>query len=210
MANDNRHSRRNAGKAGLGHRVLRLVDQTPPVANKVDWLIERKHWLERETRRLIARLRERPEQPVVPAQRREASESATPAPEAMSRAARDWANETLVGVSDFAGHIGVKSGQTVRNRIQRGQLIGWKAQPSNRWVLPAAQLDENGQVWPGLMEIVASFPDHYSAWVWLNQPLAAFDGETPLAALAGGRARAASRCREILASTSPGARNIDD
>lgn len=206
MGKDNRRSRRSAGRNSLGDRALRLVDQMIPVGNKVGWLIERKHRLEREAGRLLAWVRERPEQAGTPAPRAEPAGPSAPAQEPMARAARDWANETLVGVSDFAGHIGVKSGQTVRNRIQRGQLIGWKAQPSNRWVLPAGQLDENGQVWPGLMQVVALFPDHYSAWVWLNEPQAAFDGETPLAALAGGADHAPSRCLELLAHRSPASR----
>ncbi|MGN8160597.1 antitoxin Xre/MbcA/ParS toxin-binding domain-containing protein [Salinisphaera sp. RV14] len=105
---------------------------------------------------------------------------------AVAAAAPDAAE--LLNVNEFAVRIGVKSGQTVRNRVRRGQLIGWKDSDLGSWRLPAGQLNAEGQPILGLAEVLARFPDHESAWRWLNTPLPVFDGATPLAVLEGGNA----------------------
>lgn len=93
--------------------------------------------------------------------------------------------DDLLSADQFADRTGVKTRQSVHDWRRKGRILGWSG-TKRGLVFPAAQLDERGRPPPDLDRILPFFPDHYSAWRWLNTPLPALDGQTPLARLRAG------------------------
>ena len=118
------------------------------------------------------------------------SQSATRmSPAAARRRLAEWTqpgrDETLLSADDFAHRAHLKTRQSVHDWLKKNRIVGWSG-AKRGVVFPSAQLDERGQPPPDLNRVLPFFSDHYAAWFWLTTPLAALDGQTPLALLRAG------------------------
>jgi hypothetical protein len=95
----------------------------------------------------------------------------------------------LLSSDELATRAGLKTRQSVHDRLRKGRVIGWEG-ARRGYVFPAGQLDERGRPLVGIGRIAAMFPDGYAAWAWLNTPLAALDGASPLSLLKQGKVEA--------------------
>ncbi len=93
----------------------------------------------------------------------------------------------LLTSDEMAERLGLKTRQSVHDRLKSGRLIGWEG-ARRGYVLPAGQLDDRDKPLAGLDIVRGHFPDGYSAWVWLTTPLKALDGDRPLDRLRAGDA----------------------
>ncbi|MDA3921152.1 MAG: DUF2384 domain-containing protein [Salinisphaera sp.] len=159
-------------------RLARLAARQVGVDDKAELLIDLVCGASAPQPQRLEPKRPGPPNPTTATRRTKAPEASATVPDAAA----------LLNVNEFAVRIGVKSGQTVRNRVRRGELIGRKNSDQGSWRLPVAQLNAQGRLIPGLVEVLPRFPDHESAWHWLNTPLPVFDGATPLVMLKGGNA----------------------
>ena len=85
----------------------------------------------------------------------------------------------LIGSEEVARRIGVKTRQSVHQRLKKGQLIGFDGARRGA-MFPEEQFDERGRTLSGIAEVRALMPDGYTAWMWLTTPLAALGDVTPI------------------------------
>ena len=85
----------------------------------------------------------------------------------------------LLGSDDFAQAMGLKTRQSVLDRLARNLIVGWKA-GNGSYRFPLAQLDGRGRPIEGLDHLLPLFEDGYQAWAWLTTPLASLGDHTPL------------------------------
>ncbi|MYB52921.1 MAG: hypothetical protein F4X77_12090 [Acidobacteriia bacterium] len=100
---------------------------------------------------------------------------------------RMGSKEDLLTSEQFAARAGLKTRQSVHDWLKKGRIIGWQG-AKRGYVFPAGQFDERGQPLNGLDRITPHFEDGYLAWRWLTAPLAALNGDEPLALLCKGEA----------------------
>ena len=98
---------------------------------------------------------------------------------------REGRAETLLTSDELAARIGLKTRQSVHDRLRKGKIVGWRG-AKRGYVFPAAQFDDRGRPLAGLERVVRQFDDGYAAWVWLTTGRASLDGARPLTLLAGG------------------------
>lgn len=114
---------------------------------------------------------------------------AAPLPdEPLLSAPDEEADDELVSPPECARRIGRKTGQTVRNNIDAGHVIGWRS-GSSHWVVPMAQFGPAPEYRfiPGLRDLLRYFETPAEAWRWMKRPNRRLDHETPLACLHAGR-----------------------
>lgn len=85
----------------------------------------------------------------------------------------------LLGSDDFAQAMGLKTRQSVLDRLARNLIVGWKA-GNGSYRFPLAQLDDRGRPPEGLDHLLPLFEDGYQSWAWLTTPLANLGDRTPL------------------------------
>jgi len=87
--------------------------------------------------------------------------------------------EGLIGSEEVARRIGVKTRQSVHQRLKKGQLIGFDGAKRGA-MFPEGQFDERGRTLPGIVEVRELMPDGYTAWMWLTTPLAVLGDAIPI------------------------------
>lgn len=93
--------------------------------------------------------------------------------------------EDLLTSDELAARVGLKTRQSVHDRLKKGRVIGWQS-ARRGYVFPAGQLDARGQPLKGIDRILVYFEDGYAAWVWLTTPRSGLEGATPLSLLRHG------------------------
>lgn len=88
----------------------------------------------------------------------------------------------LLTTEKFAQRLGLKTRQSIHDWLKKGIVVGWEG-AKRGFLLPADQLDEQGQPVPHLADLKVYFSDGHELWMWLQTPLAALDGATALALL---------------------------
>lgn len=91
----------------------------------------------------------------------------------------------LLTPKEFAQRSGVKSDQTIRNRLRKGRLIGWK-EGKRGYLLPAGQINRKGQAIAGLSEVLQIIRNPKLAWEWTTRANSELDGQMPLTLLRRG------------------------
>jgi hypothetical protein len=85
----------------------------------------------------------------------------------------------LLGSDDFARAMGLKTRQSVLDRLARNLIVGWRA-GNGSYRFPLAQLDDRGRPPEGLDKLLPLFEDGHQAWAWLTTPMANLGDRTPL------------------------------
>jgi hypothetical protein len=80
--------------------------------------------------------------------------------------------------------MGLKTRQSVLDRLARNLVVGWKA-GNGSYRFPLAQLDDRGRPPDGLDKLLPLFEDGHQAWAWLTTPMANLGDRTPLERLRG-------------------------
>ncbi len=80
--------------------------------------------------------------------------------------------------------MGLKTRQSVLDRLARHLSVGWKA-GNGSYRFTHAQLDDRGRPPDGLDKLLPLFEDGHQAWAWLTTPMANLGDRTPLERLRG-------------------------
>ena len=91
----------------------------------------------------------------------------------------EWAGP-VGGAGDIEAQLGVKR-TTLNTWVKQGAVIGL-LRGQRKLAYPLEQFID-GRPLQGIADVLAAAPDARSAWLWLRQPHAALDGQTPLRAL---------------------------
>jgi hypothetical protein len=94
-----------------------------------------------------------------------------------------WAGP-VVGAGEIETRLGVGR-STLNAWVKRGAVVGL-LRGERKLAYPLEQFVDNRPL-EGLADVLRLAPDARGAWLWLRQPNAALDGETPLETLRAGR-----------------------
>lgn len=99
---------------------------------------------------------------------------------ATAKPMEDWAGP-VAGAGEIETRLGIKR-TTLNSWYKQGAVVGL-LRGQRKLAYPLEQFIDARPL-EGLGEVLRLAPDARSAWLWMRQPHAAFDGQTPLALLA--------------------------
>ncbi|MEL7059731.1 MAG: antitoxin Xre/MbcA/ParS toxin-binding domain-containing protein [Acidobacteriota bacterium] len=102
-----------------------------------------------------------------------------------ARTRRVVRDDELLTSDEMAERLKISSRQTVHNKRQRGDIVGWKT-AKRSYVFPAEQIAADGRLVPQLADVQETFGEPLAAWNWLTHPEPALDGQRPLDVLRSG------------------------
>jgi|GEM_PF-4686617 len=97
----------------------------------------------------------------------------------------EWSGPLLT-VAETLKRMHLDSEEAVRKRVEERSLIGWRDE-ANRVAVPAGQIDGEGRVIDGVVDILELFKDPISSWSWMNRSNRNTGGIRPIEALIQGR-----------------------